>query len=111
MDSRGTPGLLQSNQTLSPCEIHVEFNNGMSWAMPHDLSDATLQEWSNGAQQVSFVWDWQGTRQGSYQPNGEYTSISRYMIDFDTMYQCNLDNGSIRKVKVVLVASHCRAME
>ena len=30
-------------------EIHVDFNNGMWWAMPHDLSNAMLQQWSNGA--------------------------------------------------------------
>ena len=87
-------------------EIHVEFNNGMWWAMPHDLSNGILQWWSNGSQQVSFIWDWQGTRQGSYQPNGENTSINRYIIDFDTMYQRNLDNGRTRKVKVVFVLQH-----
>ena len=107
MDVIGTQGLLQSNPTLSPpWEIHVEFNNGMWWVMPHDLSDATLQQWSNRAQQVSFAWDWQATRQGSYQPNGENTSINRYIIDFDTMYQRNLDNGRTRKVKVVFVLQH-----
>ena len=39
-------------------EIHVDFNNGMWWAMPHFLSDDILEQWKNGAQQVSFVWDW-----------------------------------------------------
>ena len=107
MDVMGTQGLLQSNPMLSPpWEIHVDFNNGMWWAMPHDLSNAMLQQWSNGAQQVSFIWDWQATRQGSYQPNGENTSINRYIIDFDTMYQRNLDNGRTRKVKVVFVSQH-----
>ena len=102
MDLRGTQGLLQSYH-CGKWEIHVEFNNDMWWAMPHDLSDGILQRWTNGAQQVSFVWDWQSTRQGSYQPNGENTSINRYMIDFDTMYQRNLDNDRNRKVKVVFV--------
>lgn len=46
------------------------------------------------------------TRQGSYQPNGENTSINRYIIDFDTMYQRNIDNGRTRKVKVVFVLQH-----
>ena len=36
-------------------ETHVEFNNGMSWAMPHDLSDGIVDQWLRGAQQVSFV--------------------------------------------------------
>ena len=51
-------------------EIHVDFNNGMWWAMPHDLSDRILDQWINGAQQVSFVWDWEETRRGSYRPDG-----------------------------------------
>jgi hypothetical protein len=84
-------------------EIHVDFNNDMWWAMPHELSDSILEKWTNGAQQVSFIWDWQATRKGSYQPNGADTSINRYIIDFDTMHQRNLDNDRTRKVKVVCV--------
>ena len=86
-----------------PWEIHVDFNNDMWWAMPHELSDSILEKWTNGAQQVSFIWDWQATRKGSYQPNGTDTSINRYIIDFDTMHQRNIDNDSTRKVKVVCV--------
>ena len=84
-------------------EIHVDFNNGMWWAMPHDLSDPILDQWINGAQQVSFVWDWEETRRGSYQPDGAKTSLNRYIIDFDIMQQRNIDNGRTRKVKVVQV--------
>ena len=84
-------------------EIHVDFNNDMWWAMPHELSDSILEKWTNGAQQVSFIWDWQATRKGSYQPNGADTSINRYIIDFDTMHQRNVDNNRTRKVKVVCV--------
>ena len=49
-------------------EIHVDFNNDMWWAMPHELSDSIVEKWINGAHQVSFIWDWQATRKGSYQP-------------------------------------------
>ena len=84
-------------------EIHVDFNKDMWWAMPHELADSILEKWMNGAQQVSFIWDWQATRNGSYQPNGADTSINRYIIDFDTMYQRNVDNNRTRKVKVVCV--------
>ena len=84
-------------------EILVEFNNNMWWAMPHELSDSILGQWTNGARQVSFIWDWQATRKGSYQPNGAETSINRYIIDFDTMHQHNIDNDRTRKVKVVCV--------
>ena len=84
-------------------EIHVEFNNGMWWAMPHDLSDPILNEWMKGAQQVSFVWDWGQTRKGSYRPDGAETSHNRYIIDFDSMQQRNIDNDRTRTVKVVAV--------
>ena len=84
-------------------EIHVDCNHGMWWAMPHDLSDPILDQWINGSQQVSFVWDWEETRRGSYRPDGADTSLNRYIIDFDDMRQRNLDNDRIRSVKVVCV--------
>ena len=87
----------------SKCEIHVEFNNGMWWVMPHELSDNILQQWINGAQQVSFIWDWQDTRVGSYQPEGVVTTINRYIIDFNTMQQRNIDNERTRRIKIVRV--------
>ena len=84
-------------------EIHVEFNNDMWWTMPYELSDSILEQWTPETPQVSFIWDWQATRKGSYQPNGAHTSISRYVVDFDTMHQRNVDNDRTRKVKVVCV--------
>ena len=104
MDSLGSMALLQGNPwsaPLSSCEIHVDFNNGMWWAMPHDLSDRILDQWINGAQQVSFVWDWEETRRGSYRPDGADTPLNRYMIDFEIMRQRNLDNNRTRSIKVV----------
>ena len=95
-------GTLPSVSTLQ-WEIHVDFNNGMWWAMPHDLSDHILDQWISGAQQVSFVWNWQDTRRGSYRPDGADNSLNRYMIDFDIMRQRNLDNDRTRIVKIVCV--------
>ena len=84
-------------------EIHVEFNNGMWWVMPNEFFRGILSEWKNGAVQVSFVWDWGGTRTGSYQCNGEETSRSRYIIEFQTMLQRNTDKNRTRRVKVVCI--------
>ena len=89
--------------TQMKLEIHVEFNNDMWWAMPHELSDSILGQWTPETKQVSFIWDWQATRKGSYKPNGTDTSINRYIIDFDTMHQRNIDNDRTRRVKVVCV--------
>ena len=91
---------------LNIWELQVKFNNGMWWTMPYYLSGPILELWTKGAQLVSYIWDWKDTRKGSYRPDGADTSINRYMIDFDTMYQRNLDNGRTRKVKVVFVLQH-----
>ena len=84
-------------------EIHMELNNGMWWAMPHELSDPIVRAWTAGYWLVSYVWDWGGTRTGSYQPNGVATPYNRYTINFGVMQQSNSDNGRARKIKVVCV--------
>ena len=84
-------------------EIHVDFNSDMWWTMPYELSDSILEQWTSGAQQVSYIWDWGTKRKGSYSPDGAETSINRYILDFDTMYQRNIDNGRTRKAKVVCI--------
>ena len=87
-------------------EILVSFPNGMWWTMPQELSDPILEQWTHGAQEVVFNWDWNDAaskRPGSWKPNGAETSISRYIINFDTMEQRNLDNNRMRKVKVVAI--------
>jgi hypothetical protein len=88
---------------LNIWELQVKFNNGMWWTMPYYLSGPILELWIKGAQLVSYIWDWKDTRKGSYRPDGADTSINRYIIDFDTMYQRNSDNDRTRKVKVVCV--------
>ena len=102
---------LAMDSGMAKLEIHVSFNNGMWWAMPHELSDPILQQWTHGAQQVSFIWDWKAARKGSYQPDGAETSINRYIIDFDTMYQRNTDKDRMRQVKVVSVLRQGNATE
>ena len=84
-------------------EIHVEFNNGMWWHMPYYLSDGILAQWKNGHQQVSFVWDWENSRKGSFVLGGVATSINRYIMDFNKMQQTNIDNNRTRRIKVVSV--------
>ena len=81
----------------------VEFNNDMWWMMPHELSDLIVEQWRSGATEVSFIWDWHFARQGSFRLKGGQTSINRYIIDFTTMQQRNIDNNRTRTVKVVCV--------
>ena len=103
--------LIRSNVSARQLEIHVEFGNDMWWAMPHALSDGILEQWLSGAQQVSFIWDWQNARRGSYQPNGAETSINRYIIDFAIMCQRNIDNDRTRRIKIVCILSGGSATE
>ena len=103
VQSEVSANVLATPVTKMRMEIHVEFNNGMWWAMPHWLSDPILCTWTSGYQIVSFVWDWKGTRTGSYQPNGVATPYSRYTIDFSLMQQRNSDNGRTRNIKVLCV--------
>ena len=84
-------------------EIQIDFNHDMWWTVPRDLTDQILHQVQCGAQEVNFVWDWREFRVGSFVLNGEATSLSRYVIDFTTMMQTNIDNGRTRSVKLVNV--------
>ena len=85
-------------------EIHVQFNHGMWWAMPRELSEQLLEVWRGGGNQGSYVWDWRGARSGSYvDPEGEATSLNRYVIDFAAMRQRNTDNDRTRAIRIVQV--------
>ena len=85
-------------------EIHVQFNHGMWWAMPRELSEQLLEVWRGGENQGSYVWDWGGARLGSYvDPEGEATSLNRCVIDFAAMRQRNSDNNRTRAIRIVQV--------
>ena len=91
------------DESRAGIEIHVEFNHGKWWHVPYYLSDPILAEWMNGNQQVSFVWDWENSRKGSFVLGGVATSIDRYIMDFNKMQQTNIDNNRTRRIKVVSV--------
>ena len=83
-------------------EIHVQFNHGIWWAMPRELSEQLLEVWRGEENQGSYVWDWGGARLGSYvDPEGEATSLNRYVIDFAAMRQRNIDNDRTRAIRIV----------
>ena len=85
-------------------EIHVQFNHGIWWAMPRELSEQLLEVWRGEENQGSYVWDWGGARLGSYvDPEGEATSLNRYVIDFAAMRQRNIDNDRTRAIRIVQV--------
>ena len=92
--------LMQSSQL----RIQVEFSNGMWWEMPLQLSFELLEKKRQDFEEATFVWDWGDTREGSFAPDGEKTSVNRYVLNFRTMRQRNMDNCTRRARIVHIVA-------
>lgn len=84
--------------------FEVAFRNGMWWSIPVEMSQQLYQKYMNNDDAV-YTWDWGSTRGGSWQPDGEETSINRYMIDFQAWEQRNLDNNRRRSVRLVWVTA------
>ena len=92
-------------RTSDQLRIQVEFNGGMWWEMPMDLSSHLLQKLREGYEEVSFVWPWGNTRLGSYvDPDGKSTDFSRYKLNFRTMLQINTDNDRSRQIRILHIA-------
>ena len=70
--------------------------------MPAEMSAQIYQMHFNG-ENVVYTWDWGASRPGPFAPAGEQTSINRYMIDFQTWEQVNIDNGRRRSVRLVFL--------
>ena len=83
--------------------FEVAFKKGMWWSIPAEISQQLYQKYMNNEDAV-YTWDWGNSRAGSWQPDEEATSINRYMIDFQTWEQRNLDNDRRRSVRLVWVA-------
>ena len=77
--------------------IEVSFRNGMWWSMPPEMSAEIHEEYMSG-ENAGYTWDWGDSRNGSWQPHDEPTSINRYVIDFGAMEQTNIDNNRKRSV-------------
>ena len=89
---------------LAPIPIfEVAFRHGMWWSIPAEMSQLIYEKYINNENAV-YTWDWGDTRTGSFLLEGEETSINRYMIDFETWEQRNLDNNRRRSVRLVHVA-------
>ena len=80
--------------------FEVAFKNGMWWSIPADMSQQMHEKYKN-SEDVVYTWDWGNSRYGSWAPDGELTSINRYVIDFNTWEQRNLDNNRRRSVRLV----------
>ena len=80
--------------------LEVAFKNGMWWSMSAAMSQLIYEKYINN-ENVGYTWDWGSSRVGSWQLHGEETSYNRYMIDFQTWEQRNIDNDRRRSVRGV----------
>ena len=83
--------------------FEVAFNKGMWWSMPAELSQQ-IYEQCRSNEDVCYTWGWGNSRVGSWELDGEVATINRYVIDFKTWDQRNLDNDRRRSVRLVWVA-------
>jgi hypothetical protein len=83
--------------------VEIAFGHGTWWSIPQEMSAQLSEKYVNG-QDAGYTWDWgEGGRSGSWTPDGEQTSINRYVIDFVNLVQRNLDNQRKRSIRVIWV--------
>ena len=95
-------GVMES--TVAPLipAIEVAFRNDTWWTIPQFISEPLYQAYIARLDFAGYTWDWgPGNRLGSWKPDGEDTSINRYVIDFRNMVQTNIDNQRKRSVRIV----------
>ena len=83
--------------------VQVAFKHGMWWSMPQSLSDQILDQVRAGNEEVSYVWDWEDTRTGSFKLDDQETSYNRYIINSAQMKQTNTDNGRQRSIRIIQI--------
>ena len=84
--------------------FEVVFKKGMWWSIPAEMSQRMYEHYQKN-EDAGYTWDLGNSRYGSWAPEGELTSINRYVIDFNTWEQRNLDNDRRRSVRLVWVAA------
>ena len=83
--------------------VEVAFKNDTWWALPVDISRQLYAQQLAGLNAV-YTWDLgPDGRRGSWRPEGEETTISRYVLDFVALVQTNIDNHRKRSVRIVWV--------
>ena len=85
--------------------IQIEFHKGMWWDMPCELSSQLLDKYQQNCESAGYIWNWEETREGTWTPDGDTTSINRYVIDFLTMMQTNIDTQRTRRVRFVRIVA------
>ena len=101
MDAATEPSSAAKSATKIPI-VEVAFKKGMWWAIPPEMSQQLYDHYLTG-EDAGYTWDWGTSRLGSWSPEGEETSVNRYVIDFTAKEQTNIDNDRRRTVRIVWV--------
>ena len=105
-DSAVKPVHSDSDRVAQPGKvpvIEVAFPSGMWWSIPWEMSQALYEKHLQGEIGIGYTWDWGDQRTGSWVHDNEKTSINRYVIDFATMEQKNIDNGRLRTIRIAWI--------
>ena len=82
--------------------IEVAFSGGKWWQIPLEMSQMIYTKYLAN-EDAGYTWDWGNTRQGSWERDGDGSSINRYLLNFETWTQTNIDNGRKRSFRIVWV--------
>ena len=83
--------------------VEVAFRNDQWWSIPKELSQGLVEKMREG-QNAGYTWDWgENGRVGSWKHDEQETSINRYILDFVTMTQTNIDSRRKRSIRIVYV--------
>ena len=84
--------------------VEVAFPYDQWWSIPKELSQGLVEKMREG-QNAGYTWDWgENGRVGSWKHDEQETSINRYILDFVTMTQTNIDSGRKRSIRIVCAA-------
>ena len=67
------------NSSAAVPVFKVSFDNNLWWAIPAHTSKQIYEQYVNN-QDAGYTWDWGSSRAGSWQPDGEETTINRYIM-------------------------------
>ena len=99
----GSSSAAQPAEYMTVPIVEVAFPHNKWWSIPQEMSAQLYDKYVNG-QDAGYTWDWgEGGRAGSWKPDGELTSINRYVIDFANGVQTNLDNQRKRSIRIIWV--------
>ena len=81
----------------------VAYRHGQWWTIAPEIAQMIFEKMRNG-ENALYTYDWgPDGREGSWRPEGQNTTINRYVIDFNSLTQMNIDNQSMRSIRIAYV--------